>query len=177
VLTCLAEDGRAAGRSDPAAWAEVADAWTVLGEPLPVAYAHLRLAEALLARRGSSADGVCALREAARLAGELGARPLADEVAGLAERARVRLAAPARFPAPVPVPAPVADELTGLTERELEVLVELAGGRTNREIAGRLFISEKTVGVHVSRIYAKIGVHSRVQASAVLLRCRPDHRG
>jgi DNA-binding CsgD family transcriptional regulator len=179
VLTCRAEDGRSAGRSDPAAWAEVVDAWAGLGEPLPFAYAHLRRAEALLVRRAGSAEGVAALREAARLAAELGARPLADEVAGLAERARVRLATPVLAPVAAALTAarPRPDELTGLTARELEVLVELAGGRTNREIAGRLFISEKTVGVHVSRIYAKIGVHSRVQASAVLLRCRPEHRG
>ena len=64
--------------------------------------------------------------------------------------------------------------LDTLTARELEVLVELAAGLTNRQIAGRLFISEKTVGVHVSRIFAKIGVHSRVQASALLHRARPS---
>ena len=39
-----------------------------------------------------------------------------------------------------------------------------------REIAGRLCISEKTVGIHVGRIFAKIGVRTRVQASAVLHR-------
>jgi DNA-binding NarL/FixJ family response regulator len=54
------------------------------------------------------------------------------------------------------------------------VLTELASGHTNREIAQRLFISEKTVGVHISRIYAKLDVHSRVQASAVLMRARPQ---
>jgi DNA-binding NarL/FixJ family response regulator len=80
-------------------------------------------------------------------------------------------------PQPVAEPAPPAladDELAALTARELEVLTELASGRTNKEIAQRLFISEKTVGVHVSRIYAKLDVHSRVQASAVLLRARPQ---
>ena len=46
----------------------------------------------------------------------------------------------------------------------------MANGLTNREIGERLFISEKTVGVHVARIFTKIGVHSRMQASAVLHR-------
>jgi DNA-binding NarL/FixJ family response regulator len=68
------------------------------------------------------------------------------------------------------------DELAELTEREVQVLTELADGHTNREVARRLFISEKTVGAHVSRIYAKLDVHTRVQASAVLFRARPDHR-
>jgi DNA-binding CsgD family transcriptional regulator/tetratricopeptide (TPR) repeat protein len=176
LLTCRAEDGRVAGRSDPAAWAEAADGWAAVGEPLPLAYAHLRHGEALLARRAGAADGVAALREAARLAAGLGAAPLAAEVAELAERARVRLepAVAGPLPAPPAPPVPPPDELAGLTARELEVLVELAGGRTNREIAARLFISEKTAGVHVSRIYAKLGVHTRVQATGVLLRCRPE---
>ena len=52
------------------------------------------------------------------------------------------------------------------------MLIELAAGLTNREIGQRLFISEKTVGIHVGRIFAKLGVHTRVQASAVLTRSR-----
>jgi DNA-binding NarL/FixJ family response regulator len=70
------------------------------------------------------------------------------------------------------VPTGPRSPLDELTVREMEVLTELAEGRTNREIAQRLYISDKTVGVHVSRIFAKIGVHSRMQASAVLLRSR-----
>jgi DNA-binding NarL/FixJ family response regulator len=103
----------------------------------------------------------------------MGATPFLAEIVDLAERARVRLDAEAADP---PAPAAPDDELAALTARELEVLTELAGGHTNREIAQRLFISEKTVGVHVTRIYAKIGVHSRVQASAVLFRARPHLR-
>ena len=43
----------------------------------------------------------------------------------------------------------------------------MAQGRTNREIGGELFISEKTVSVHVSRILAKLGAANRAQAAAV----------
>ena len=41
----------------------------------------------------------------------------------------------------------------------------LADGLTNRQIAGRLFISEKTVGTHVTHIFEKLDVHSRVEAA------------
>jgi DNA-binding NarL/FixJ family response regulator len=55
----------------------------------------------------------------------------------------------------------------GLTPRELEVLVLVAEGRTNKAIGETLFMSEKTASVHVSRILAKLGVGGRVEAAAV----------
>jgi DNA-binding CsgD family transcriptional regulator len=54
----------------------------------------------------------------------------------------------------------------GLTPRELEVLVLLAQGKTNRVIAQDLFISEKTVASHVSHIFTKLAVTSRSAATA-----------
>jgi ATP/maltotriose-dependent transcriptional regulator MalT len=54
----------------------------------------------------------------------------------------------------------------GLTGREVEVLSLLASGKTNREIAGDLFISEKTVARHVANIFVKLGVSSRAAATA-----------
>jgi ATP/maltotriose-dependent transcriptional regulator MalT len=61
--------------------------------------------------------------------------------------------------APLALPA-------GLTEREVEVLRLLAEGRTNKEIAARLFLSSKTVSRHLSNIFTKIGVSSRAAATA-----------
>ncbi|MDN3437110.1 response regulator transcription factor [Planococcus sp. APC 3900] len=51
-----------------------------------------------------------------------------------------------------------------LTEREMEILLLLAGGLTNQEIANQLFIALKTVKTHVSNILAKLEVHDRTQA-------------
>ena len=52
-----------------------------------------------------------------------------------------------------------------LTDREVEVLRLIARGRSNREVAERLFISAKTVGRHVENVYAKIRVSSRAAAA------------
>ncbi|CAN5879272.1 LuxR C-terminal-related transcriptional regulator [soil metagenome] len=54
----------------------------------------------------------------------------------------------------------------GLTRREVEVLSQLAGGASNREVARVMVLSEKTVGRHLANIYAKLGVSSRTAAAA-----------
>lgn len=54
----------------------------------------------------------------------------------------------------------------GLTRREWEVLAKVAEGGSNRDVAGALFISEKTVGRHLANIYEKLGVTSRTAAAA-----------
>jgi DNA-binding CsgD family transcriptional regulator len=66
-------------------------------------------------------------------------------------------------------PTPRRDTF-GLSNREREVLALIAEGRTNREIGERLFISQKTVGVHVGNILAKLGVSGRVEAATVAIR-------
>ncbi|MGA2428162.1 MAG: response regulator transcription factor [Candidatus Acidiferrum sp.] len=58
----------------------------------------------------------------------------------------------------------------GLTDREVEVLGQIAGGNRNRDIAERLFISEETVKVHIKHIMEKLGASDRTQAVAIGVR-------
>jgi len=57
-----------------------------------------------------------------------------------------------------------------LTEREVEVLRQVADGNRNREIAARLFISEETVKVHIKHIMEKLGASDRTQAVSIGIR-------
>ena len=87
---------------------------------------------------------------------------------------RYRHHARARIPLPGPAPAQQAGPQTGqtgnLTQRERQVLTLLADGLSNRRIAEDLFISEKTVSVHISHILAKLGVTNRTEAAAAARR-------
>jgi DNA-binding NarL/FixJ family response regulator len=65
---------------------------------------------------------------------------------------------------------PVPERMASLTRRELQVLRLLAAGRTQREIAGELVISPRTVGTHIEHILEKLGVRSRAQAVALAYR-------
>ena len=158
-----AEDTRLEG-GDVAAWRDVHARWLALERPYPAAYAAWRLGEASL-EAGDRDGAAAALREAHATAVDLGARPLATAVEALATRGRVDLS-----PAPEASAAPPPSDPFGLTRREREVLALVATGRTNRQIADELFISENTAGVHVSNILGKLGVASRTEAAAVAVR-------
>jgi DNA-binding CsgD family transcriptional regulator len=180
-LTFTAETARAtrvlaarAGGPPPlagslAGWDEAARAWEAASEPFPLAIALLRAAEAALGA-GDRDGGSTRLRRAAGLARRAGARPLSDDIALLARRARVTLGQPADARG-LAGQTPELDRM-GLTARELEVLRLVAAGRSNRDIAGELFISAKTASVHVSSILGKLGVTSRGEAAAAAHRLR-----
>ena len=138
----------AAGEARPAlllarqAWRR----WCDLGTPFEGARTRVLLAQAC--RALGDRDTADLELEAARATFvELGARPDADLVA----------------PAPNP---PVDGSSDPLSAREVEVLVRVACGSTNRAIARHLRISERTVASHVSHIFTKIGVGSRAAATA-----------
>ncbi|MGW1796634.1 helix-turn-helix transcriptional regulator [Streptomyces sp. NPDC001984] len=160
-----AELDRARGEDTPDIWSEVVIAFEPLERPYDLARVRYRLAAALLSDGGDDERNRATelLRLAGAVAEHLGARPLADAVALLAQRARLTLSgAPRRTPAPAD---PV--EALGLTSRERDVLHLVSVGRTNRQIAEELFISPKTASVHVSNILGKLGVSGRGEAAAV----------
>ncbi|GAA5115783.1 helix-turn-helix transcriptional regulator [Haloechinothrix salitolerans] len=103
-------------------------------------------------------EAAARLAEADAVADRLGARPLLTQVRALARRARL---GPRRHR-----PVPGADGHP-LTEREHAVLERVALGSTNREIGADLYISEKTVSVHLSRAMAKLGASRRAEAVAI----------
>jgi DNA-binding NarL/FixJ family response regulator len=122
-------------------------------------YPRWRAAQAYLTA-GDRSSAVGHLREAYRTADDLGAEPIRQVLSTLARRVRLRLD-PRTGEAPIPY---------GLTARELDVLRQLARGITNREIARLLFISERTVDIHVSRILAKVGATRRTEAALIAVR-------
>ncbi|WP_270094320.1 ATP-binding protein [Nonomuraea sp. SYSU D8015] len=126
--------------------------WERLKRPHNQAKALLRAAAAA-ARNGDREGAATRLKAALPLAQDLRATPLIEEIEALSRRVGGGLQ-----------PAQEPSEL--LTPRELEVLRLVTLGRTNRDIAAELFISAKTVSVHVSNILAKLGVTTRGEAAA-----------
>jgi DNA-binding CsgD family transcriptional regulator/tetratricopeptide (TPR) repeat protein len=229
LATARAFAARLEGHDDPVLWDTAAQGWERAGEPYQVARTRWHQAEAALPGKDARIGRAAArgpLLEAARIARELGARPLLRELTNLASRALINLPGMEAERAPKPVMAPdvtaaagrdghrtrptlgtrtggagepissraaTADavepsasgiaaafapdegskrpkEAFGLSRREREVLALIAEGRTNREIGERLFISQKTVGVHVGNILAKLGASGRVEAAMVAIR-------
>ncbi len=153
MARALAEHGRLTGDDDPDRW-RAAVAGFGYGYRYEVARSRWRLAQALAAggdRAGAAAEAAEALREAR----EMGAVPLAGAVGELGRRARLELPGS---------PATGGGVLTG---REAEVLRLVAAGLTNRQIGERLFISGKTVSVHISNVLGKLGAGGRAEAVAV----------
>ena len=166
-LTGRAELSRLAGRPDPDLWQEAVATWDGIGFLPAGAYARFRGAEAALAAGGDRDRVAAELRRSHDAATTLQALPLAAAIERLARRARFDLGA---RPASGDRSAPGDGAGAALTPREAEVLALLAEGLTNRQIGERLFISEKTASVHVSRLLAKLGAGTRGEAAAVARR-------
>lgn len=157
VARAHAEHARAVGRDDPDAWRS-AVAELAYGHRYETARTRWRLAEALVGT-GDRAAAATEARDALEAARALGAVPLVAAVEDLARRAR--LAGTPRADAAATSGADV------LTSREAEVLALVAHGLSNRQVGERLFISGKTVSVHVSNVLAKLGASGRTEAVAI----------
>lgn len=130
-----------------------------VGAPFDLAQTQIRAGVALV-EGGQREAGVGRLVEAYRVFRKLKARPFSTQVAAqleaLGERIDHRLGRRAVAEA----------ERGGLTRRELEVLRLVAVGRTNREIAHELFVSPRTVDMHVRNTLDKLGCRTRTEATA-----------
>jgi DNA-binding NarL/FixJ family response regulator len=141
------------------AWRASTHAFVSLGHAFETARSQARTA-AVLRAAGNAAEAAEAaelVRLARDTARRRGAEPLRRELRAVGGQQPARAAAESR-----------RDE--SLTARELEVLTLVAQGRSNREIAGQLYISAKTVSVHVSNMLAKLGAAGRTEAVAVARR-------
>jgi DNA-binding CsgD family transcriptional regulator len=116
-----------------------------------------------LAHLGRLDEAVAALVRSAAQATAGGALWVRDEL----ERVRELLTNGDR---PKPPDAPPPSVLTALTQREREVAVLAGAGRSNRQIATRLRLSERTVETHMANVYRKVGVASRVALAGLLAR-------
>ncbi|MEV4088649.1 response regulator transcription factor, partial [Nonomuraea fuscirosea] len=155
-LRVEAEWHRVHGRLDVPLWRRVVETFDV-ASVYEAARGRWRLAEALLA--AGDREAAQAEWELAReTAGKLRAVPLENALLEFGRRARFGGGGGAG----------TGD--AGLTAREVEVLRLVAEGLTNREIAQRLFIAQKTVSVHVSNILGKLTVSTRTQAAAAARR-------
>jgi DNA-binding NarL/FixJ family response regulator len=141
-------------------WEEVAAMWRAVEHAPLLGWALLRKADAH-ARAGAKSAAAEPLAEAWDTARRLGAAPLSERVIGLSQRIHLRIAPIAS------AGATVSGAVARLTKREVEVLKHVAVGETNDEIAAALFISSKTVSVHVSNILTKLEVASRGRATAI----------
>jgi DNA-binding CsgD family transcriptional regulator/tetratricopeptide (TPR) repeat protein len=163
VALCRAEASRLT-EPDADLWREAAALWDATQEAYPAAYCRWREAEVLLNARLDRKRAVESAQAAWRCAVEMGAPLFRERVERLAERARITLA-PAE-PVDISTTRSVAEDL-GLTPREVEVLAQLAKGRTDRQIAEELFISKKTASVHVSNLLRKLDASSRIEAAEI----------
>ncbi len=151
-LTALGDGTPAPPHEQVEAWTEAVAAFDRFGHVFEAARSRARLASALRAAgQVKRAEEEVAL--ALPVARALGARPLLVELRGSGPTGTAAEAGPA-----------------DLTAREHEVLTLVAQGRSNRQIAEQLFISAKTVSVHMSNILAKLEAVSRTEAVAVARR-------
>ncbi|MGW8986329.1 helix-turn-helix transcriptional regulator [Streptomyces parvus] len=168
LASARAELSRIHGDGSPSLWRSVAERYRQLDNPVNVAYARWREAEVLLATGSGGARAARCVSEALVISDRLRLTPMLEKLHALSGSHTLQLLV--SRPARVAVSKPLnnaAPPVEVLSRRQREVLRMLAHGATNRQIADALFISEKTVAIHVSRVLAKLGAANRGQAAAM----------
>jgi DNA-binding CsgD family transcriptional regulator len=158
VLTALAQHSRGAvalaegdARGAIERLRRAQEVWDRIGAPYLSARIRLLVARSCQAL-GDEEGAALELGVAERTFVQLGAAPDVAAIKAITDRVREN-----------PGSSPGAH---GLSPRELEVLLLVAAGKTNKAIAGELFVSEKTIDRHVSNIFHKLNVSSRAAATA-----------
>ena len=149
---------------DPARAAELALGAAAAEEAAGARVAAARsrtLAGRALAEAGHRDQAIVELQRAEAELAEIGATRFADQAARELRRLGRKVTRTGRGG---------AANVLGLSNRELEVANLVTAGRTNREIARQLFLSEKTVETHLSSVFHKLGVTSRAAVAGVLTR-------
>jgi DNA-binding CsgD family transcriptional regulator/tetratricopeptide (TPR) repeat protein len=165
IATIDAEATRLGDRPSAATWSALRQGWAAWGHPYHAAYAGARLAIAA-ASEGDTDAAEPALLDAHAIALELGARPMMAWLEDIGRQLGFRLRAGPGDRTLASSEGGQGQRPFGLSARELEVLLLVAAGRTNRQIGEELFISPNTAGVHVSNILGKLGVTSRTEAAS-----------
>lgn len=160
-----AESARCRPENDTAdLWREAVDSCRAAGFRWDEALASQRWAESMLREGGRRTEIAAALRRAHQLAADIGAEPIRADTAAIAKLARVSLEVP-RGTTPTD-----EERFRTLTKREREILAHLVAGRSYREIGKALFISEKTVSVHISNLLRKTDTTNRHELAALARR-------
>jgi len=148
----------AAGRGDRVWLQEAVDMADRLGMPIESIWARTSMAR-VQAAEGDQAGAETTLRDAAAVAEETGAATDRAHIDQLLRQLGIRTwrRGPRRR---------ASGDLSGLSEREREIANLIAGGASNPDIAGTLFLSRKTVERHVSSILGKLEVKNRAQLAA-----------
>jgi DNA-binding CsgD family transcriptional regulator/tetratricopeptide (TPR) repeat protein len=162
-----AETQRCVGERPTATeWEEAADRCGAAGMRWEQMIASWRWVQARLDASARPSSVATTLRTVYQYAITSEAAPLLRQVRALSAIGRIPLQEPVKSPRRETGASP----FTALTKREHEVLTHLVAGRTYAEIASTLFISEKTVSVHISNLLRKTGTSSRREVAALAIR-------
>ncbi len=152
-----AAHARVCGQPASGLWGDAVNGFGAARLVVRRCWAQYEQAGALVDESGDRERAAALAADAHAVASRLGAEPLRRSIESLVRRARLD----------VPGVERLAEGDLGLTAREAEVLRLVAAGRTNREIAGALYISTKTASVHVSNILRKVGATNRGEAASI----------